>query len=318
MSFVRDRDRARSAQAVAHRRGAGRHGTTGRSDQGHGRQEHDGPVDHLARDWPERLWAIEGAKGLGRLLAHHLVAVGELVVDVPATLAARARLLETGHGNKSDHLDAQSVAAVAQRRSDLHRVTAEDHTAVLRLFSDRRDELNQERRRIINRLHRLLRDLVPGGAPLELSADAAGNTLAKVRPATAVDIQRKAAARELVADIRRLDRALAKNCQQCTEAVAVSGTSLTEVFGISDMLAAKILGHVGNVVRFSTEDRFANYSGTAPIETSSGDIVRHRLSRAGNRQLNHALHLAARVQITRSGTGREYYERKLAESKTPG
>jgi len=120
-----------------------------------------------AKNWPERQWAIEGANGLGRLLAQQLVAAGEIVIDVPATLAARARALETGHGRKTDGIDAASVAVVAQRRSTLRRVVLEDHTGVLRLLSDRRDELNQERRRAINRLHRLLRDLHPGGAPCE-------------------------------------------------------------------------------------------------------------------------------------------------------
>ena len=98
--------------------------------------------------------------------------------------------------------------------------------------------------------------------------------------------------------------------------VAISGTSLTEVFGISDVLAAKILGQAGDVTRFKSADHFASYTGTAPIEASSGPIVRHRLSRAGNRQLNHALHLAARVQAVHPNPGQTYYQRKLAEAKT--
>ena len=101
--------------------------------------------------WPERTWAIEGANGLGRLLAQQLVAAGERVVDVPAQLAARARLLNTGHGRKTDGIDAASVAVAALHRSGLRRVGTEDHTAVLRLLSDRRDELAQERRRSVSR-----------------------------------------------------------------------------------------------------------------------------------------------------------------------
>ena len=269
-----------------------------------------------AGQWPDRRWAVEGANGLGRLVAQQLVAMGENVVDVPAKLASRARLLETGHGNKTDDLDARSIAAVAQRRQDLRQVATENHSAVLRLLSDRRDELNQERRRTINRLHRLLRDLVPGGAPLELSASAAAKILATVRSTSSVDLQRRSAAKDHIADVRRLDRALAKNRKQSSQEIAISGTSLTDILGVSDVLATKILGHVGDVTRFSNDDRFANYSGTAPIEASSGDIVRHRLSRAGNRQLNHALHLAARVQVMREGPGKTYYARKLTESKT--
>ena len=107
-----------------------------------------------AARWPERRWAIEGARGLGQHLAQQLVAAGEEVVDVPATLAAQVRVLSTGHGRKTDRIDARAVAVVASQRHDLHTVLADDHTRVLRLLADRRDELTRERRRVINRLHR--------------------------------------------------------------------------------------------------------------------------------------------------------------------
>ncbi len=269
-----------------------------------------------AERWPDRIWAGEGATGLGHLLAQRLVASEETVLDVPATLAARARLLARGHGRKTDGIDAASVARVAQSQPDLRRVGPEDHSTVLRLLSDRRDELTQERRRVVNRLHRLLRDLRPGGAPTELSATRASELLSHIRPGAVVDLERKAMARALVADLRRIDRALVENRTRCAAAVAASGTTLTTVFGISDVLATKILGHVGDVSRFASADHFASYSGTAPIEVSSGEVTRHRLSRNGNRALNNALHLAARVQTMHPGPGRDHYERKLAEHKS--
>ena len=104
-----------------------------------------------AATWPERRWAVEGANGLGRLLAQQLVAAGEEVVDVPAKLTARVRLLSVGHGRKTDGVDAASVATAALHHPRLRRVATEDHAAVLRLFSDRRDDLAQERRRTVNR-----------------------------------------------------------------------------------------------------------------------------------------------------------------------
>ena len=269
-----------------------------------------------AERWPDRIWAVEGAAGLGHLLAQGLVGSEETVLDVPATLAARARLLARGHGRKTDGIDAASVARVAQSQPDLRRVGPEDHSGVLRLLSDRRDELTGERRRVVNRLHRLLRDLLPGGAPTELSTEAAARLLNRIRPKTPVDLERKLMARALVADLRRTDRALVANRARCAAAVAASGTTLTTVFGISDVLAAKILGHVGDVSRFGSADRFASYSGTAPIEVSSGEVTRHRLSRTGNRALNNALHLAARVQTMHAGPGRDHYERKLSEHKS--
>ncbi len=280
-------------------------------DRGTGRR-----LRRWAERWPERIWAIEGANGLGHLLAQQLVAAGEVVLDVPATLAARARQLDRGHGRKTDGIDAQTVAWVAQRTPALRRVTAEDHAGVLRLLSDRRDELVAERRRVVNRLHRLLRDLRPGGAPIELSATVAARLLGATRPHGAANVERKAMARQLVADLRRLDRALADNRHRCAAAVTASGTTLTKVFGISDVLAAKILGHTGDVARFGTADRFASYTGTAPVEVSSGELTRHRLTRSGNRSLNNALHLAARVQVLHPGPGREYYQRKLAAHKS--
>lgn len=270
-----------------------------------------------AARWPERIWAIEGADGLGRLLAQQLVAAGEHVLDVPATLAAKARLLQTGHGRKTDRDDAVSVALVALHHPGLRRVEAEDHAVIMRLLSDRRDELVSERRRVINRLHRHLRDLIAGGAPRELSADTAARLLRKIKPANAVDAERKAIARGLLADVRRLDRALAENRTRVAEAVATSSTTITEIHGISDVLAAKIVGHTGNITRFRSAAHYGSYTGTAPIEASSGDVTRHRLSRAGNRKLNHALHIAARVQLLHAGPGRDHYDRKIAEGKSP-
>src|SRR5450756_2341431 len=175
-----------------------------------------------AERWPEWIWAIEGATGLGHLLAQQLVAREETVLDVPATLAARVRMLARGHGRKTDGIDAASVARVAQSQSDLRHVGPEDHSTVLRLLSDRRDELAKGRRTVINRLHRLLRDLHPGGAPTELSAEAAARLLGRIRPVAVVDLERKAMARALVADRRRVDRALVESRTRCAAAVLAS------------------------------------------------------------------------------------------------
>lgn len=275
-----------------------------------------GRLRHWAAGWPQRVWAIEGAAGLGRLLAQKLVEVGERVLDVPSKLSSRTRVLARGHGRKTDGIDARSVAVVALHHRDLLEVAADDHTAILRLLSDRRDELTGERRRTINRLHRVLRDLHPGGAARQLTANRAAQLLRSIRSANAIDQERLAIARQLVTDVRRIDRALLENRRRCQQAVAASGSSLTEILGISDVLAAKILGHTGDITRFASADHYASYTGTAPVEASSGERTRHRLSRAGNRSLNHALHMAARVQTMHPGAGRTHYQRKRAEHKT--
>jgi transposase len=270
-----------------------------------------------AAAWPERRWAVEGASGLGRPIAQRLVAVGEPVVDVPAKLAARARLLGTSSARKTDLADACSVAAAALHHRRLRPVALEDQTVILRLLSDRRDDLIAERTRTLSRLHVLLADLHPGGANRELSATRAADLLRRIHPITGVDLERKRIARELLTDVRRLDRQIKTASQAIRTAVRDHGTTLTEVFGVGPVLAAKLLGHAGDITRFPDRDHFASYTGTAPVEASSGDVRRHRLNRGGNRQLNTALHLIAVCQIRDPSPGQAYYRRKLTQAKTP-
>jgi hypothetical protein len=100
--------------------------------------------------------------------------------------------------------------------------------------------------------------------------------------------------------------------------VLASGTSLTQIFGVGPVIAAIVIGDVRDVCRFASRDRFAAYDGTAPIEVSSGKRKVHRLSRRGNRRINHAIHMAAVTQIRYPHTeGRAYYDKKLAEGKSP-
>ena len=94
-----------------------------------------------AASWPERTWAVEGAGGLGHLLAQQLVAAGEGVLDVPPKLAARVRLLQAGDTNKNDPNDALSVAVAALRSKARREVAAEDHTAVLKVWAKRHRDL---------------------------------------------------------------------------------------------------------------------------------------------------------------------------------
>lgn len=100
-------------------------------------------------------------------------------------------------------------------------------------------------------------------------------------------------------------------------AVAASGTTVTDIHGVGPIVAAILIGHGGDISRFPTAGHFASYNGTAPIEASSGPKVRHRLNPRGNRQLNHALHIAAIAQARHDTPGRAYYQRKITEGKTP-
>lgn len=264
----------------------------------------------------ERLWAVESANGLGRLLSQQLVAAGEQVVDVPATLAARVRLFGPAKAAKNDPNDALSTAIAGLRHDELRPVVVEDHTAVLRLLSDRHRDLGSLRTQTVCRLHVLLRELIPGGAPVRLRADRAAVLLRRVRPTSPVEVERKRLAQDLLVDIRRLDRDLDDLRTRITAAVTASGTTLVELHGVGPIVAALVLGQVGDPRRFPTRDRFASYNGTAPIEASSGPRVRHRLNLRGNRRLNHAMHLIAVTQIAHDTPGRAYFDRKLVEGKS--
>ena len=168
------------------------------------------------------------------------------------------------------------------------------------------------------RLHRLLAELTPGGMRRELSAGKAQALLAQITPADDVTGIRVQIARDHLADIRALDARLKHIRSQVDALVTASGSTLTSLFGIGPVIAGRILAETGDITRFASKDAFASYNGTAPIDVSSGDQIRHRLSRAGNRRINHALHMMAVTQIRYpSSAGRQYYERKRTEGKTP-
>jgi transposase len=281
--------------------------------------DRDGYRQMLAagRRWPDRMWAVEGAQGIGRHLCQRLVADGEIVFDVPAKLAARTRVFSTGHGRKTDATDAHSIAVVAARTPDLTQVTVDDELVVLRLLSDRRDELAHARTQTVSRLHRLLLELIPAGAPRFLSAMQASALLATVRPRDVAGRTRRRLAAELLAEIVVLDRKLKASDQQLRDAVTAAGSGLPGLYGIGPVGAARIVGDVGDVRRFASKAHFASWNGTAPIDASSGQQQRHRLSRAGNRRINRVLHIMAIVQIRHDTEGRAYYQRKLAAGKTP-
>jgi transposase len=179
-----------------------------------------------------------------------------------------------------------------------------------------RADLVKTRTQTVNRLHVLLAHLLPGGADLGLIADAAAGLLRRVRPRGVLGATRRRLAVDLVGEVRRLDGRIAATSEQITTAVRESGTTLTELFGIGGMLAGKILARVGSVGRFASAAVFASYTGTAPIAVSSGDVVRHRLSRAGDRQLNYALHVMAITQIRHDTAGRDCYRQKRAAGKS--
>jgi transposase len=269
------------------------------------------------RQWPGRIWAVEGANGTGRPVSARLLADGERVWDVPAKLAARTRVFDTGHARKTDAHDAHAIVMVALRTRGLRQLQVDEDLVVLRLLADRRDELSRTRAQILNRLHRLLAELIGGGAKRDLSSFKARALLATVRPRDLPGRTRRQLATDLIGELEATDRKLKELTKRLREAVTTSGSGLLDVFGIGPAGAARILADVGDVTRFPDRNHFASWTGTAPIDASSGEQLRHRLSRAGNRRLNHVLYMAGIVQMRHDTPGRAYYRRKLTEGKTP-
>jgi transposase len=271
-----------------------------------------------AKQFPERTWAIENATGLGYLLAQQLVAAGERVLDVQPKLAARVRLLATESTNKNDPHDARSVAIAALRSPSPKQVGVEDHAAVMKLWARRHKNLSSTRTQIACRLHAVLCDLVAGGVPDEIYAEKAASLLTDVEADSAVAAARVELAHELLDDLRRVDHQIKESKKRLAQVVAASGTTTINIFGVGPLVAATVVGITGDIARFPTRDRFAAFNGTAPIEVSSGGRKIWRLSRRGNRTLNHAIHMAAVTQVRfPHSPGRGYYDRKLAEGKTP-
>jgi transposase len=270
-----------------------------------------------ARRWPERTWAIEGCRGIGRHLAHRLLADGEQVVDVPPKLSARMRVFATGQGRKTDVTDAHSVALAATRMSGLRPVVDDQQLAVLRILADRRRSLGEDHTRMISQLHQLLLELIPGGAKKDLSAAQAKALLARVRPRDAAGKARRRVAAELISDLERIYQRKKAADKELNGLLKATATTLTSLNGIGPSGAARLLVEVHDATRFPDKAHFASWNGTAPIDASSGDQVRHRLSRAGNRQINRVLHIMAVVQLRNPTEGRAYYQRKVAAGKTP-
>ncbi len=213
--------------------------------------------------------------------------------------------------------DAHSVALAATRMTGLRQVIGDAQLEVLRVLADRRRSLGEDHTRMICQLHRLLLELIPGGAKKALSAAQAKVLLARVRPRDAAGQARRRVAAELISDLERIYQRKKAADKELTAALKATGTTLTALDGIGPSGAARLLVEAGDITRFPGKAHFASWNGTAPIDASSGDHVRHRLSRAGNRQINRVLHIMAVAQLPHPPRGPAYYDRKVAAGKTP-
>lgn len=264
---------------------------------------------------PERRFAVEDCRHLSRRLEKDLLAAGESLVRVPPKLMAHARDAARTYG-KSDPIDALAVARAALREPDLPLARLDGPARDLRLLVDHREDLVRERTSQVNRLRWHLHELDPAWDPAPrslvrfktLDAVAArledlGGTVAEI-------------ARDLVARIRELTLAANELERRIVRMVARLAPALLDLAGVGALTAAKIVAETADVRRFRSKDAFARHNGTAPLPVWSGNRVRHRLSRTGNRQLNAAIHRMAITQMRIHDDAKAYLERRIAMGNT--
>lgn len=263
-----------------------------------------------------RVFAIEDCRHVSGSLERFLIERGERVVRVPPKMMAGARRSAREAG-KSDPIDALAVAHAALRTPDLPEAHLAGPERDLRMLLDHRENLVNQRTQIEDRLRWHLHDLDPTiHVPLRsLGAfkwlDKLEHVLSKKDQTIQVEI-----ARELVEDCYRLTRRANRLQRRIERIVVDSHGALLEIPGVAALTAAKLVGEIAGIQRFSTDAKLAVHAGVAPLEASSGNRRRHRLSRRGNRQLNAAFHRIAVTQMRCHGPARVYIERKMTEGKT--
>jgi transposase len=278
------------------------------------------PEGHLellrwAARWPERTFALEDCRHLSRRLERDLVVAGERVVRVPPKLMAGVRRSAREPG-KSDPIDALAVARAALREPDLPAARLDGPERDLRLLVDHRDDLVAERTRAENRLRWYLHELMPGEEPRPrtLGRGIVQATLERRLAGFEGTVARLA--RELVARIRDLSGVISDLEREIGRLVTGLAPTLLALPGCGVLSAAKLVGETAGIARFGSAAKFARHNGSAPLPVWSGNDVRHRLSRTGNRQLNAALHRIAVTQLRLPGRGQEYVARRRQAGDT--
>lgn len=264
----------------------------------------------------ELRWAVEDCRHLTALLERDLLAAGQAVVRVAPKLMGVARRGGRERG-KSDPIDALAVARAALANPDLPVARHDEASRAMKLLVDRREDLVAERTRMINRLRWHLHEIDPDLAPPIGALDrlvVVEQLRARLARADGLVAQ---IAGEVLADIAVRNDQIKALERRITTLVQAQATVLLQVPGCGPLTAAKIVGETAGIDRFGSEAAYAMFTGTAPIPVWSGASAgKVRLNRAGNRQLNTALHRIAITQVRLGGPGRDYYDHKRAEGKT--
>jgi transposase len=267
-----------------------------------------------AAQWPDRTWGLEDCRHLSRRLDAELVRAGESVVRVSPKLMAGARRASRAPG-KSDPIDALAVARAVLREPDLPKASLDGPDRLVRLLVDHREDLVGERTRHEQRLRWFLVELaIAEPAPRSL-----GRTVVQVALQAALAGRTEPVARfarDLLARIVELSGVIRTLEREIEVHARVLAPTLLALPGCGALTAAKIVGEAAGISRFHSKEAFAIHNGSAPVPVWSGNAVRHRLNRGGNRQLNAALHRIAITQIRLAGPGKTYLDHRLAAGDT--
>jgi transposase len=278
-------------------------------------QGHERLKRWIGEQGADRVIGVEGSGNYGAALTRHLLEGGEDVREVPAFLSHRERKRSPSRG-KSDVQDAVAIARVVARGDGLSSPQRTESFQDLKLLSDHRDQLVRARTQLINRTHKNLVISHPGyekRIPKLRSKKNLQATMTMLRRDRSI---RADLIRDRIAEIRRINEKIAAVEKLIASKVAETRTGLTQLSGIGFLAAAKILGEVGDLRRLRSKAAFAMFTGTAPLEVSSGRTKRHRLNRGGNRQLNYALHIMAIARCRGDRDTKLYMERQRAAGKS--
>jgi transposase len=201
------------------------------------------------------------------------------------------------------------------RTSGLRVLKVDGELEALRMLADRREALTRRRVQTIDRLQALLAELLPGQAKRDITPLQAKAMLVRVRPRDIAGKTRRRIAAEELAELVAVDAKIKTATAELKAMVLARDSRLMDIHGVGPVVAARILADVGDIARFANRNRFASWTGTAPLDASSGEQNRHRLSRAGNRRMNHMIHIAAVTQLRLDTDGRDHYRRKRADGK---
>lgn len=205
------------------------------------------------------------------------------------------------------------LTAAHRERASHHGDQHED----LKLLVDYRDQLHHERTRVCNRLHADLAIAYPGYQRGIGKALTSRRSLNKVDELLAADHSVRADLdRQRLARLREIDAELKQVVIQLEVLIEASGSTLVDIVGISTVVAARLLGEVGDTRRFPTSSAFAAGNGTAPLDVSSGRNEHHRLNRGGNRRINRALYTIAITQTRHEPRAADYLARKRSSGHT--